>query len=137
MVLTQGDSKIRVLIVDDHELTRLGLQVLISKEKNLEVVDVAANGKEGLEKVEKYRPDVVILDLQMPILDGLSAATKIKQLAPQTKIIAYTSVDDPQIEVMSQTAPIDNFCPKDITSQDLIALIRSHGKAINIDRVSN
>ncbi len=136
MVLTQRDKIIRVLVVDDHELTRIGLQVLISKENNLDVVAVAGNGKEALEQVRKHYPDVVILDLQMPILNGLSAAIEIKHIAPQTRIIAYTSVEDPQIEVMSQTAPIDRFCPKDITSKDLIELIKILGSKSDVDRVS-
>lgn len=120
-------DRIRVLIADDHELTRLGLQVLISGQSRFEVVGVAVNGKQAIELVQQRQPDVIVLDLQMPTLDGLSAATRIKQFAPATRIIAYTSVTDPQIEVMAQTAPIDLYCPKDISSQELIEAIENLG----------
>ena len=77
--------------------------------------------------VERYHPDVIILDLQMPIMDGLSASTYIKSIEPNTQIIAYSSVEDPQIEVMSQTAPIDFFCKKDTATKDLINIVKELG----------
>ena len=80
--------------------------------------------------VERYHPDVIILDLQMPVLDGLSASTYIKSIEPNIKIIAYSSVDDPQIEVMTQTARIDAFCKKDTATQDLIALVNNLGQGV-------
>jgi DNA-binding NarL/FixJ family response regulator len=110
--------------------------MLITGRQEFEVVGVAVNGKQAIEAVEQLRPDVVILDLQMPILDGLSAAARIKQSSPNTKIIAYTSVEDPQIEVMTQTAPIDLYCPKDISSQDLVEAIAELGKLARVKPTS-
>jgi DNA-binding NarL/FixJ family response regulator len=133
--MKQAD-RITVFIADDHELTRMGLQMLITGRQEFEVVGVAVNGKQAIEAVEQLRPDVVILDLQMPILDGLSAAARIKQSSPNTKIIAYTSVEDPQIEVMTQTAPIDLYCPKDISSQDLVEAIAELGKLARVKPTS-
>ncbi len=118
---------LRVLVVDDHELTRFSLKLALSTQKNIELVGLASNGKEAIEMVERHRPDVIILDLQMPVMDGLSASNYIKSIEPNTQIIAYSSVDDPQIEVMSQTARIDVFCKKDTATKDLINLVKQLG----------
>ncbi|HBL10069.1 MAG TPA: two-component system response regulator, partial [Cyanobacteria bacterium UBA11162] len=61
---------VRVLVVDDHELTRFCLKLALSTQKNIELVGMASNGQEAIEMVERYYPDVVILDLQMPVMDG-------------------------------------------------------------------
>lgn len=118
---------LRVLVVDDHELTRFSLKLALSNHKGIELVGLASNGKEAIEMVERYHPDVIVMDLQMPQMDGLSASTYIKSIEPTTRIIAYSSVDDPQIEVMSQTARVDAFCKKDTPTQDLIALVKQLG----------
>ncbi|MBD1942405.1 response regulator transcription factor [Coleofasciculus sp. FACHB-64] len=119
---------LRVLVVDDHELTRFSLKLAFQSQANIELVGLASNGQEAVEMVERHRPDVIILDLQMPVLDGLSASTQIKHIDPHAQIIAYSSVEDPQIEVMSQTARIDAFCKKDTATQELIALVKQLGQ---------
>ncbi|MBW4577908.1 MAG: response regulator transcription factor [Aphanothece sp. CMT-3BRIN-NPC111] len=126
-MLSCQNSVLRVLVVDDHELTRFSLKLALQSQKNIELVGLASNGLEAIEMVERYRPDVIILDLQMPVMDGLSASTKIKNIEPNAQIIAYSSVEDPQVEVMSQTARIDAFCKKDTATQDLIALVKQLG----------
>ena len=126
--MTCQRSVLRVLVVDDHELTRFSLKLALQNQKNIQLVGLASNGQEAIEMVERHHPDVIILDLQMPVMDGLSASTHIKNMEPKTQIIAYSSVEDPQVEVMTQTARIDAFCKKDAATQDLIALVKKLGE---------
>lgn len=120
-------SVLRVLVVDDHDLTRLSLKLALQHQSNIELVGLAANGQEAIDVVTQERPDVVILDLQMPVMDGLSASTKIKSISPHTQIIAYSSVEDPQTEVMVQQAHVDAFCKKDVATQELVDLVKQLG----------
>ena len=126
-MLSCQNPVLRVLVVDDHELTRFSLKLALSNQRDIDLVGLASNGKEAIAMVERYHPDVVILDLQMPVMDGLSASTHIKGINPNTQIIAYSSVDDPQIEVMSQTARVDFFCKKDTATKDLINIVKELG----------
>jgi DNA-binding NarL/FixJ family response regulator len=125
---------IKVLIADDHELTCLGLKILISKQQHCQVVGIAANGQQAIALVKSYQPDVIILDLQMPVLNGYSAALQIKQFAPHIRIIAYSSFEKPEIEKNNQITPFDLHCPKDISSQDLIKAIDDLGKLAQLDK---
>jgi DNA-binding NarL/FixJ family response regulator len=125
---------IKVLIADDHELTCLGLKIIISKQQNCQVVGVGVNGQEAIALAKTYQPDVVVLDLQMPILNGYSAAIQIKQFAPHIRIIAYSSFDKLQIESNNQTTPFDLYCAKDVSSQDLIKAINDLGKLAQLNR---
>jgi DNA-binding NarL/FixJ family response regulator len=101
-------------------------------QKNIELVGLASNGKEAIELVERCHPDVIILDLQMPVMDGLSASNHIKTIDPNVQIIAYSSVEDPQVEVMSTAARIDAFCKKDASTQDLVALVKKLGESVKV-----
>jgi DNA-binding NarL/FixJ family response regulator len=118
---------LRVLVVDDHELTRFSLKLALQSQSDIELVGLASNGREAIEMATRYSPDVIILDLQMPVLDGLSASSEIKTLHPNTRILAYSSLEDPQTEVMLQTAKVDAFCKKDTAIKELIAMVNKLG----------
>jgi DNA-binding NarL/FixJ family response regulator len=122
-------SKVRVLIVDDHELTRFSLSLVLQNQQDFELVGLANNGQEAIELVRQKHPDVIILDLQMPIMDGLSASTYIKTIDPNTQILAYSSLEDCQTDIMVQTGRIDAFCRKDTDINALIALVRQLGQS--------
>lgn len=126
MSIEQHD--ISVLVVDDHELTRFSLKLLLSHQKNLQVIGLASNGKEAVDLVKHRHPHVVILDLQMPIMDGLTAASLIKRINPWTQILAYSSLKDPQTEVMSTMAPIDAFLGKEAVTEELIESVHLLGQ---------
>ncbi len=119
---------LRVLVVDDHELTRVSLKLALQRQAGLELVGLASNGQEAIEMADRHLPDVIVIDLQMPIMDGLSASTQIKSDHPNIKILAYSSLEDPQTEVMLQTAKVDAFCKKDVALQDLVKVINRLGQ---------
>ncbi|WP_421655238.1 response regulator [Leptothermofonsia sp. ETS-13] len=123
-MLTWDKSKVRVLVVDDHELTRFSLSLALRNQRDIELVGLASNGMEAIELVKQHHPDVIILDLQMPVMNGLSASTHIKAAYPDIQILAYSSLEDPQTEVMIQTANFDAFCTKDTATSDLIRMVR-------------
>lgn len=135
-MLTCEYPKVRVLVVDDHELTRFSLSLALQNQADIELVGLASNGQEAINLVQKHQPDVVILDLQMPVLDGLSASTQIKTSCPGIHILAYSSLEDPQTEVMVQTANIDAFCKKDTDTAELIKIVRSLGQQVTRNRTN-
>lgn len=119
---------LRVLVVDDHELTRVSLKLALQRQAGIELVGLASNGREAVEMADRHLPDVIVIDLQMPVMDGLSASTQIKFDHPNIKILAYSSLEDPQTEVMLQTAKVDAFCKKDVAFQDLMKVINQLGR---------
>ncbi len=128
MKLSCKSSTLRVLVVDDHELTRLTLQLIFSAQENIQLVGLASNGQEAIEMVKRYQPDVIILDLQMPVMDGWSASSHIKNIAPKTQIIAYSSVDESRFAETRTTETLDAFCKKDIPTSELVSLVRQLGQ---------
>lgn len=82
---------IRILIADDHPVVRRGLKSLLKTEQGLELIGEASNGLEAIEQAELLQPDVILLDLLMPLMDGLTAIPKIKQKSPQSNILVVTS----------------------------------------------
>jgi DNA-binding NarL/FixJ family response regulator len=83
---------IRVLLVDDHSVVREGLRMLLSRDPDLEVVGEAADGVEAIEQARQLRPDVVVMDLLLPVLDGIAATRAIRTQLPETEVLALTSV---------------------------------------------
>lgn len=129
-MLSCESSTLRVLVVDDHELTRLTLKLAFSSQENIQVVGLASNGKEAIEMVERTLPDVIVLDLQMPIMDGWSASARIKAIAPNTQIIAYSSVEDVKCQDTKEVGSLDAFCKKDVPTTELIALVKQLGQGV-------
>lgn len=85
------ENKIKVLIVDDHEMVRMGLVTYLNTEPDIDILGEASNGKEGIELAEKLQPDVVLMDLVMDGMDGITATKEIKQKFPKIKVIVLTS----------------------------------------------
>ena len=84
-------DKIRVLIVDDHKMVRVGLTALLETEKDIEVIGQAENGREAVEQSERLAPDVVIMDLMMPVMDGVEATRVIHERTPDVRILVLTT----------------------------------------------
>ncbi|MBF2015624.1 MAG: response regulator transcription factor [Richelia sp. RM2_1_2] len=128
LMLSCEPSTLRVLVVDDHELTRLTLQLAFSSQENIQVVGLASNGKEAVEMVKTCHPDVIVLDLQMPVMDGWSASCKIKDISPNTQIIAYSSVEEKYFQETKAMSNVDAFCRKDAPTNQLVGLIKQLGE---------
>lgn len=117
-------SQYRVLIVDDHELVRRGLKDIL-RGTEFEVCGEAQNGQEGLAQTMSLRPALVLLDMSMPVLTGLQAAAKIRQVLPETKILIITMHDSPQMEIEARAAGADAYITKMAAAGSLVDAMRA------------
>lgn len=117
--------KIRILIVDDHTLVRDGIRALLALAADIEVVGEAANGKEALQKVKQLAPDVVLMDLAMPIMSGLEATRRIRREFPATKVLALTQYDDSEYVVPVIEAGARGFITKMAAFSELASAIQA------------
>ncbi|ANB61534.1 response regulator [Anoxybacteroides amylolyticum] len=116
---------IKVLIVDDHHIVRRGLVFFLKTQKDISIVGEAANGEEAVRLVAERCPDVVIMDLVMPEMDGIEATRKIKELSPQTKILILTSFSDEDYVIPAIRAGASGYQLKDIEPDQLVEVLRS------------
>lgn len=117
-------AKIRVLIVDDHAILRDGIRALLSVHKDIEVVGEAADGREAIEKVQHLSPDVVLMDIAMPLMDGLEATRRIHKESPQTKVLILTQHDNREYILSSIKAGAAGCIPKRAVASELVSAIR-------------
>ena len=117
------DRPIKILLADDHTIVRQGLAKLLEAESNLEVVGEAQDGREAVNKVQKLIPDIVIMDIAMPLLNGIEATRQIKKTLPQTKVIILSmhSHDRYISELISLGA--SGYLLKDSTGEEIIKAI--------------
>jgi len=121
-------SSIRVLVADDHPLIRAGLVSFVATEPGLEVVAEAGNGEEALEKFRELRPGVVLMDLSMPIMDGISATRAILEEFPDAKVIVLTTYDGDEDIHRALDAGAMGYLVKDMMAPDVLNVIRTvHG----------
>ena len=104
----------RVIIADDHELARLGLRTMLAPEPDLEVVGEAATGREAIDLTRKLEPDLVLMDIRMPDLDGLAATRAIKEALPRTSILIVTLSEDPDYLMEALRVGAAGFVLKDL-----------------------
>ena len=116
---------LRIVLADDHDIVRAGLKSLIAQQKDWSVCGEASNGLEAIAKVVELKPDVVILDITMPVMSGLEAAVKIRQLAPSTRIVILSMHDAVVMaNLVSLSAP-DAYLSKTTANQDLIQTLNA------------
>jgi two-component system, NarL family, response regulator NreC len=113
---------VRLLLADDHALIRQGLKALLEKQ-GFQVVGEASNGQEALRLVEKTQPDVAIIDISMPILNGVDAARELKKSFPKTKVILLTQHDEDQYITESLRAGVRGYVLKSQAADDLVHAI--------------
>ncbi len=115
---------IRILLCDDQPLFRKGLRILLSLQPDFEVVDEAADGAEAVELAKKHRPAVILMDLQMPGLDGIAATRQVRAELPDCQVIALTTFDDDQNVFEGLRAGAIGYLLKDVPPEKLFEAIR-------------
>jgi DNA-binding NarL/FixJ family response regulator len=110
----------RIFVVDDNAIVRSYLRRLFESRSDFEILGEADNGREAVEKAEKLKPDLIILDLVMPVMTGLEAAPLLKQLLPDTPIILFTQQEGSEVGLLAQAAGIDAVVSKSQVASELI-----------------
>jgi len=119
---------IRVMLVDDHQMVRNGLATFLLVHDDLELVGEASDGEEALRVFEESRPDIVLMDLKMPRMDGVEATRRLLERVPEAHIIALTSFEDETLVQKALEAGASGYLLKDIGADDLADAIRkAHG----------
>jgi DNA-binding NarL/FixJ family response regulator len=116
---------IRILIVEDQRIVREGLRAVLEDEDEIAIVGEAANGQEAIELFSSLQPDVVLMDLQMPIIDGPEATRRIRELAPDARILVLTTYATDEFIFKALRAGARGYLLKDASVDDLLGAIRS------------
>jgi DNA-binding NarL/FixJ family response regulator len=116
---------IRVLLADDQELFREGLEILLSVHSDVQVVGQACNGREAVDVAAQVRPDVVLMDVRMPVLDGVRATRLLMEILPECRVIVLTTFDDDEYIFDALRAGAAGYLLKDVASARLVEAIRA------------
>lgn len=123
-------KKIKVTIVEDHDMTRMGLSFALSRNENIEVLGAASDGPEGIEQALKLKPDLVIMDIGLPTIDGIEATRKIKNSNPDIKVLMNTSRDNEDDILDSFAAGADGYITKGATSEQTLSAIKAVSEGV-------
>ena len=123
---------IRVLLVDDQELFREGLETLLSVHADIQVVGQARNGREAVDVATRARPDVVLMDVRMPLLDGIRATRLLAEVLPRCRVIVLTTFDDDEYVFDALRAGAAGYLLKDVPSARLVEAIRATARGESI-----
>lgn len=116
--------KIKVMITDDQRLMREGLKTILDLEQDLTVVQLAENGRDALNKIADAQPDVMLMDIRMPVMDGVECTGIIKQQYPHVKVIILTTFDDDEFIIEALKKGAVGYLLKDLSSEKLVGAIR-------------
>lgn len=115
---------IKIMIVDDQRLMREGLKTILELEQDFNVVQLAENGKDALDKITDVEPDVILMDIRMPIMDGVECTKIIKQKYPSVKVLILTTFDDDEFIIEALINGAVGYILKDLSSEKLVGAIR-------------
>ena len=118
-------DKIKIVIADDQRLMREGLKTILDLEEDMEVLGTAANGREALELCRRLKPDVVLMDIRMPEMDGVEATKLISAEGLATRVIVVTTFDDDELIIKALKAGAKTYLLKDLPSEKLLGAIRA------------
>ncbi|MEN6336328.1 MAG: response regulator [Phycisphaerales bacterium] len=119
-----GQSRLRVLLADDHEIMRQGLVALFAEQRDIEVVGEASNGRDAVDQAYRLQPDVVVMDVAMPLMSGDEAATQIKRHLPETRIVALSMFHENDVAERMRRAGAEAYVLKTAPSETLLTAIR-------------
>jgi PAS domain S-box-containing protein len=122
------DGRLRVVLAYDHDIVRQGLAALLSEEDAVKIVGETTNGREALELAERLHPDVVVMDVSMPVMSGEEATRRIKQELPQTRIVALSMREEPEVREKMCAAGAESYVLKTAPYKELLAAIRGRSE---------
>ena len=114
---------VRVLIIEDQDMARLALSVVLSKNENIEIADMAVDGLEGVEKALSLKPNLVIMDIGLPTIDGIEATRRIKEANPDIKVLMFTSREDENDVFDAFQAGADGYITKGATTDQTLSAV--------------
>lgn len=117
-------DKIKLLLVDDHSLVRQGIKQILELEEDLEVIGQASDGEEAIKKAQELKPDIILLDINMPKLNGINTLRKLKDIDTTTKVIMLTFYEDREYIFETLNLGVNGYILKDAESESLIKAIR-------------
>jgi NarL family two-component system response regulator LiaR len=123
--MEKDDKKIKVLLVDDHAVLRSGMRYILDVIDTIEVIGEASNGVEALEKISRERPDIVLMDILMPVMDGIEATRQITQKYPEIQVVILSSFEEKHQVSSALKAGAISYLTKNITPEDLEQSIRN------------
>lgn len=118
-------SKIKLVLVDDHAVVRSGLRMLLEAQTDMEIVGEAENGREAVTLAETLQPDIILMDIMMPDMNGIEATRLVKDVAPDTAVLALTMYEDDQYFFEMLKAGASGYVPKRAAPDDLVTAIRT------------
>src|SRR3954451_1371195 len=121
-------EKITVILADDHTVVRQGLRALLAAEEDIEIVGEAENGREAIQMVKKLLPDVAVIDIAMPVLNGLEATRQITRTVPSTKVLILSSYSDDEYVQQLTEAGAAGYLIKQTAANELLKAIREAHK---------
>lgn len=126
----EQNRPIRVLVVDDQQLMRDGLSSLLSIQPGIEIVGLAANGREAVEQAQRLSPDIILMDVRMPVMDGVTATQQVRQQLPSCQVLMLTTFDDDEYVFKALAAGASGYLLKDIPAEALAKAIQLAYKGI-------
>ena len=124
-LLDKITRRIKILVTDDHTMVRDGICAVLALQKDMDVIGEAVNGQDAIEKAKRLMPNIVLMDIVMPVMSGLEATKHIAKECPETKVLILTQYDEEENMFVAKQAGAQGFIPKRAASSDLLNGIRA------------